>query len=112
MPGWPPVREHDVTALTVAELKLARRELAASLAMARPGSRALVPIRAQNARDLVGAAGTGDRGTARKGDATGASGPVSVSGVASATGHRCPRLCCSDGPRGAVSADLLRWAPR
>jgi hypothetical protein len=31
------VREHDVTALTAAELEAARRELAASLALARPG---------------------------------------------------------------------------
>ena len=30
--------EHDVTALTTAELEAARRELAASLALARPGS--------------------------------------------------------------------------
>ena len=34
MPGWPPVREPDVTALTLAELQRARRELAASLALA------------------------------------------------------------------------------
>ena len=47
MPGWPPVREHDVSALTAAELKRARRELAASLALARPGSPVLIPIRAQ-----------------------------------------------------------------
>ena len=33
------MREHDVTALTAAELVAARRELAASLALARPGSR-------------------------------------------------------------------------
>jgi hypothetical protein len=32
------MREHDVTALTAAELESARRELAASLALARPGS--------------------------------------------------------------------------
>jgi hypothetical protein len=32
------MREHDVTALTAAELEAARRELAASLALARPGS--------------------------------------------------------------------------
>jgi hypothetical protein len=31
------MREHDVTALTAAELEAARRELAASLALARPG---------------------------------------------------------------------------
>ena len=34
MPGRPPVREHDMTALTLAELERARRELAASLALA------------------------------------------------------------------------------
>ena len=33
------MREHDVTALTAAELEAARRELAASLALARAGSR-------------------------------------------------------------------------
>jgi hypothetical protein len=31
------MREHDVTTLTAAELTAARRELAASLALARPG---------------------------------------------------------------------------
>ena len=31
------MREHDVTALTAGELEAARRELAASLALARPG---------------------------------------------------------------------------
>jgi hypothetical protein len=36
------MREHDVTALTAAELEAARRELAASLALTRPGS----PVRA------------------------------------------------------------------
>lgn len=32
------MREHDVTALTAAELDAARRELAASMALARPDS--------------------------------------------------------------------------
>ena len=32
------MREHDVAALSAAELEAARRELAASLALARPGS--------------------------------------------------------------------------
>jgi hypothetical protein len=41
------VREHDVTALTTRELDRARRELAASLALARPGSPARVPILAR-----------------------------------------------------------------
>ncbi len=41
------MREHDVTALTAAELERARRELAASLALARPGSPARVPIQAR-----------------------------------------------------------------
>jgi hypothetical protein len=36
------MREHDVTALADAELEAARRELAAGLALARPGS----PVRA------------------------------------------------------------------
>jgi hypothetical protein len=47
VPGWLPVREPDVTALTLAELERARRELAASLALARPGSHVCVPIQAQ-----------------------------------------------------------------
>ena len=41
------MREHDVTALTDAELAAARRELAASLALARPGSPVRAPIRAR-----------------------------------------------------------------
>jgi hypothetical protein len=43
------MREHDVAALTAAELKTARRELAASLALARPGSPVRVPIQARMA---------------------------------------------------------------
>ena len=43
------MREHDVTALTAAELEAARRELAASLALARPGSPVRAPIRARMA---------------------------------------------------------------
>jgi hypothetical protein len=38
------VRDHDVTTLTAAELARARRELAASLALARPGSPVHAPI--------------------------------------------------------------------
>ena len=38
------MREHDVTALTARELERARRELAASLALTRPGSPARPPI--------------------------------------------------------------------
>jgi hypothetical protein len=41
------VRDHDVTALTGGELKRARRELAASLALARPDSPVHAPILAQ-----------------------------------------------------------------
>jgi hypothetical protein len=41
--GWP-VREYDMTALTSRELELARRELTASLALARPGSAVRGPI--------------------------------------------------------------------
>lgn len=37
-------RGHDVSQLTTAELERARRELRASLALARPGSAATVPI--------------------------------------------------------------------
>jgi hypothetical protein len=40
------MREHEVTALTAAELEPARRELAASLALARPGSPVCAPIQA------------------------------------------------------------------
>jgi hypothetical protein len=43
------MREHDVTALTAAELEAARRELAASLALARPGFLVRAPIRARMA---------------------------------------------------------------
>jgi hypothetical protein len=41
------VREHDVSALTATELAGARRELAASLSLARPGSPVHVPILAR-----------------------------------------------------------------
>jgi len=41
------MREHDVSSLTVCELDRARHELAASLALLRPGSPARVPIDAQ-----------------------------------------------------------------
>ena len=41
------MREHDMTALTAAELAAARRELAASLALARPGSPVRAPIQAR-----------------------------------------------------------------
>jgi hypothetical protein len=41
------VREHDVTALTGRELEHARRELAASLALARPDSAVRGPILAR-----------------------------------------------------------------
>ena len=40
-------RPHDVSGLTAAELERARRELAASLALARPGSMTGVPILAR-----------------------------------------------------------------
>ena len=38
------MRKQDVTALTAAELEAARRELAASLALAKPGSPVRAPI--------------------------------------------------------------------
>jgi len=47
VPGSPvpdPSRSHDVSGLTDAELERARRDLQASLALARPGSAACVPI--------------------------------------------------------------------
>ena len=43
------MREHDMTVLTATELEAARRELAASLALARPGSPVRAPIRARMA---------------------------------------------------------------
>ena len=42
-----PRRSYDATGLTVGELERARRELQASLALARPGSPARVPILAR-----------------------------------------------------------------
>jgi hypothetical protein len=41
------VRDHDMTKLTAAQLERARRELAASLALARPGSPVRAPILAR-----------------------------------------------------------------
>ena len=41
------MRDHDVTTLTGRELEQARRDLAASLALARPDSPARLPILAQ-----------------------------------------------------------------
>ena len=43
------MRKQDVTALTAAELEAARRELAASLALAKPGSPVRAPIQARMA---------------------------------------------------------------
>ena len=42
--GPDPSRSHDVSGLTDAELERTRRDLRASLALARPGSAASVPI--------------------------------------------------------------------
>jgi hypothetical protein len=39
-----PIRSHDVSGLTTAELERTRRDLQASLGLARPGSAASVPI--------------------------------------------------------------------
>jgi hypothetical protein len=47
------VRDHDVTALTAAELDGARRELFASLALARPGSPVRAPILARLSANVV-----------------------------------------------------------
>jgi hypothetical protein len=41
------MRDHDVSQLTARELERARRELTASLALARPGSPVRVPILAR-----------------------------------------------------------------
>lgn len=43
-PAPDPSRSHDVSGLTDAELERTRRDLRASLALARPGSAASVPI--------------------------------------------------------------------
>jgi hypothetical protein len=43
------MREHNVAALTAVELEAARSELAASLALARPGSPVRAPIHARMA---------------------------------------------------------------
>ena len=53
------MREHDVTALTAAELAAARRELAAILALARPGSPVRAPIQARLAAIDTELAGRG-----------------------------------------------------
>ena len=53
------MREHDVTALTAAELETARRELAASLALTRPGSPGRTPIQARMAAIEAELAGPG-----------------------------------------------------
>jgi hypothetical protein len=53
--------KHDMAALSAAELEAARRELAASLALARPGSPVRVPIQARLAAidaELAGRAAT------------------------------------------------------
>jgi hypothetical protein len=55
------MREHDVAGLTAAELEAARRELTASLALARPGSPVRAPIQARIAAieaELAGRAAT------------------------------------------------------
>ncbi len=62
------MRDHDVTALTAAELKRARRELAASLALALPGSLVRVPIQARIAAIDTELAG---RAAAHPGEAPG-----------------------------------------
>ena len=53
------MREHDVTALTAAELETARRELTASLALTRPGSPVRGPIQARMAAIDTELAGRG-----------------------------------------------------
>jgi len=62
------MREHDMAALTAAELEAARRELAASLALARPGSPVHAPIQARLAAIDTELAG---RGAARRADSPG-----------------------------------------
>lgn len=61
-----PRRSHDVSGLTDAELARTRRDLRASLALARPGAAASVPILAQLSaidRELAGrSAGCGASG--------------------------------------------------
>lgn len=45
--GTPAMRDHDVSRLTAVQLERARREVRASLALARPDSPARIPLTAQ-----------------------------------------------------------------
>ena len=82
-----PSRSHDVSGLTTAELERTRRELQASLALARPGSAASVPILAhlsaintELAGRSAGAARAGSRpvwAPGHRADALGTSIPLS-----------------------------------
>ena len=63
------IRPHDVGGLTVGELDRARRELLASLALARPDSPARVPILAHLSAIDAELAGRG-AGTAESGEVT------------------------------------------
>ncbi len=63
------IRPHDVNGLTAGELDRARRELQASLALARPDSPARVPILAHLGAIDAELAGQ-DAGTAESGEVT------------------------------------------
>jgi len=63
------IRPHDVRALTAGELDQTRRELQASLALARPDSPARVPILAHLSAIDAELAGR-DAGTAETGEVT------------------------------------------
>lgn len=81
-----PSRSHDVSGLTAAELERTKRDLQASLALARPGSAACVPILAhlsaidaELARRSAGCAASGtpsSLGARTPGDATPATGEL------------------------------------
>jgi hypothetical protein len=64
------VRSYDVSGLTTDELERARRELAASLALTRPGSPACVPVAAQISAIDTELARRYHGGTPRKGGST------------------------------------------
>jgi hypothetical protein len=77
-----PSRSHDVSGLTDSELERARRELRASLALARPGSAASVPILAHLSAIDVEQAGrsTGHCASGRPpGPGTGSNGAIETS---------------------------------
>jgi hypothetical protein len=87
------MRNHHVTALTGRELEQARRELAASLALARPGSPARVPILTQMKAIDAELAG---RSGARPGELPGSPLPLILAGQT--TGREDGLICELEAP--------------